>query len=106
MQALKPSGASNTPLQALTLLNDRQFYEFAEALAQRVLKSPAKNEAERIQLAFRLCLARTPNEAEQRRLKELLTQQLKSETGTDRETSAWITVARVLLNLDETITRE
>ena len=99
---------SNTPLQALTLLNDRQFYEFAEALAQRVLKSPAKNEAERIDYAFRLCLSRPPNADEKKRLEELFHQQFAQEKGDEpaRRQEAWKTMARVLLNLDETITRE
>jgi hypothetical protein len=99
---------SNTPLQALTLLNDQQFTEFAEALAQRVLKSPAKNDAERIEQAFRLCLSRSPNQTEQTRLQQLLAQQLAQEKGDEntRRHEAWKTMARVLLNLDETITRE
>ena len=99
---------SNTPLQALTLLNDQQFTEFAEALAQRALKSPAKNDDERISEAFRLCLARPPNATEQKRLQQLLAQQLAAESGDEltRRKEAWKTLARVLLNLDETITRE
>jgi mono/diheme cytochrome c family protein len=99
---------SNTPLQALTLLNDQQFTEFADALAQRALKLPAKNDDERITETFRLCLARTPNAAEQKRLKQLLAQQLAAESGDEptRRKEAWKTLARVLLNLDETITRE
>ena len=80
---------SNTPLQALTLLNDEAFYECAQALAKRVehAESPINH-------AFNLCLARKPSTDERERLSELL-----------RETD-WPTVARVLLNLDETITRE
>jgi mono/diheme cytochrome c family protein len=99
---------SNTPLQALTLLNDQQFTEFADALAQRALKLPAKSDDERIAETFRLCLARTPNAAEQKRLQQLLAQQLAAESGDDatRRKEAWKTLARVLLNLDETITRE
>ncbi len=99
---------SNTPLQALTLLNDQQFYEFAEALAARALKLPAKNDDERIAQTFHLCLSRPPNQKEQERLQQLLAQQLAQETGdeTTRRTTAWKTMARVLLNLDETITRE
>jgi hypothetical protein len=99
---------SNTPLQALTLLNDQQFYEFAEALSERVLKSPAKSDAERIDYAFRLCLARSPNQAETQRLQQLLATQLEQETGdeTTRRAETWKTMGRVLLNLDETITRE
>jgi hypothetical protein len=99
---------SNTPLQALTLLNDQQFYEFAEALSARVLKHPAQNDAERIEHAFQLCLARSPNQAEKQRLQQLLAQQLSEEKGDEatRRAEAWRTMARVLLNLDETITRE
>jgi hypothetical protein len=98
---------SNTPLQALTLLNDQQFYEFAEALGSRVLKSPAKNDRERIDHAFRLCLARTPSEGERGRLEKLLAQQLGDERDNEaRRKEAWTALARVVLNLDETITRE
>jgi hypothetical protein len=99
---------SNTPLQALTLLNDQQFYEFADALSQRALKLPAKNDDDRIAQTFRLCLSRAPSQAEQQRLQQLLAQQLAQEQGDDtpRRHAAWQTMARVLLNLDETITRE
>ena len=74
----------------------------------RVLKSPVKNAAERIDQAFRLCLSRAPSQPEQQRLQQLLTQQLAQEQGDEaaRRTAAWKTMARVLLNLDETITRE
>jgi len=99
---------SNTPLQALTLLNDQQFYEFAEALAARVFKSPARNDGERIDYAFRLCLARASSQPEQQRLRELLAQQIEQEQGDEsmRRKEAWKAMGRVLLNLDETITRE
>lgn len=99
---------SNTPLQALTLLNDQQFNEFAEALAQRALKSSDKDDAAKIDYAFRLSLSRAPGKIEMRRLQELLAQQFEQERGdeTTRRTEAWKTMARVLLNLDETITRE
>ncbi len=99
---------SNTPLQALTLLNDQQFYEFAEALAARVLKSAGQSDRERLDAAFRLCLAREPSQTERQRLEHLLAQQMAQESGDEkkRRTEAWKTVARVLLNLDETITRE
>ncbi len=99
---------SNTPLQALTLLNDQQFYEFAEALSRRTLSASAKNDGERINAAFRFCLGRTPSQTEQQRLEQLLTQQTDQEHGDEKtkRTAAWTTLARVLLNLDETITRE
>jgi hypothetical protein len=99
---------SNTPLQALTLLNDQQFLEFAEALAQRVQRESPGDLASQIDFAFRLCMARKPRAAEQQRLVELFNQQTAAATGDDlsRRADAWVTLARVLLNLDETITRE
>jgi len=95
---------SNTPLQALTLLNDQAYFEFAEALANRLLNQGPKTEPQRIDYAFRLCLARNPSASEKQRLEQLLSQQLAQERGNER--AAWTTLARVLLNLDETITRE
>ena len=99
---------SNTPLQALTLLNDAAFYEFAEGLAHRVTSQPFHNDSDRIDYAFRLCVARNPSDSERQRLKELLSQQLAQGAGDTKgkQAEAWTTVARVLLNLDETITRE
>jgi hypothetical protein len=98
---------SNTPLQALTLLNDLQFFEFAEALAARVLREGGDRDAARLDYAFRLCVARPPTAAERDRLLALL-RELQTPTATDPAATpqaAWTTVARVLLNLDETITR-
>jgi hypothetical protein len=103
---------SNTPLQALTLLNDQAFFEFAQALAGRVLKESDGSNSERIRLAFRLCLSRSPRVSEEKRLTDLLAQHaeandLSRPTGAeDQQLEAWTTVARVLLNLDEFITRE
>jgi len=74
---------SNTPLQALTLLNDSSFVEMAQALASII-------QSEGIEVAFRRCTGRNPREDEQRILAEL----------------APDSAARVLLNLDETVTRE
>jgi hypothetical protein len=87
---------SNTPLQALTLLNDQQFYEFAEALGRRIESFPGPDIA-RIEYGFRLCLARPPHGPERERLLEVLA---------DQDLERWTTLARVLLNLDEMITRE
>jgi hypothetical protein len=50
---------SNTPLQALTLLNDQAFVEFAQALAARILEEGPKPDSERVEQAFRYCLARS-----------------------------------------------
>ena len=99
---------SNTPLQALTLLNDQQFFEFAGALAQRIQRDGGDDDAARLDYAFRLCVARPPHAQEHTRLLALLTDlrtpNAKDPAASDQE--AWTTVARVLLNLDETITRE
>jgi hypothetical protein len=104
---------SNTPLQALMLLNDPAFIECARALADRVLKEASDNA--RIQHAFRLCFARAPAMEEQQVLKRLLDEQIAEFTadppaaqrlGGTTQQAAWTAVARVLLNLDEFITRE
>jgi mono/diheme cytochrome c family protein len=91
---------SNTPLQALTLLNDAAFVELAGALAQRI--QAEASEAQRLEFGFRLCTGRTPKPAERARLQTLLDEETR-DGGTGK---AWQTIARVLLNLDETITRE
>jgi mono/diheme cytochrome c family protein len=116
---------SNTPLQALTLANDVQFVECAQALARRVLAECLANPDKRLEFAFTSCLARNPSPAERRRLHQLLQQQRDAFAthpaeadqlvGGDRdsaphaenpELAAWTAVCRVLLNLDEFITRE
>jgi mono/diheme cytochrome c family protein len=99
---------SNTPLQALTLLNDQAFYEFAQALARRVLAEAPPDDQSRLRLAFRLCLARPPSPREEARLLPLLTSPdaPPAADGDARTFAGWTTVARVLLNLDEFITRE
>jgi hypothetical protein len=99
---------SNTPLQALTLLNDRQFFEFAGALAERVQREGGPDDAAKIEYAFNLCVSRPPRADETARLMELL-QELQLPIDSEPAATpqeAWTTVARVLLNLDETITRE
>ncbi len=93
---------SNTPLQALTLLNDEAFHECARALAARLLREEPRDETRRLELAFRLCLSRQPDRAERRRLLTLLREEGKTGSASD----AWTAIARVVLNLDETITRE
>jgi hypothetical protein len=93
---------SNTPLQALTLLNDQGYYELAQGLANRVLKEGAADDAGRIDYAFRLSLARAPKPTEA----ETLTRLLQQSGGGHDQHDAWTAVARVLLNLDEFITRE
>ena len=115
---------SNTPLQALTLLNDTGFHEFAQGLAQRILSErPDASNAERVEHVFRLCLARPPREMEKARIESLLASQLDELMTSPDEakellplptpdganipaTAAWTIVSGVLLNLDEFITRE
>ncbi|GDY19656.1 hypothetical protein LBMAG56_10010 [Verrucomicrobiota bacterium] len=94
---------SNTPLQALTLLNDPVYVEAAAALARRVLREqPTADNDTRLVHAFRLCLTRTPQPAELAALRRLLTDQL---AATKSESAAWQAVATALLNLDEMITK-
>lgn len=96
---------SNTPLQALTLLNDASFDEFAKGLGKRLLEGGqgAKSDAERIAHGFQLCTARQPAAEETQRLLQLLAEERRAGST---EPMAWQLVARVLLNLDETVTRE
>jgi len=65
-----------------------------------LIKEEKSNEA-RLQRGFEYCLCRKPTTVEKNRLQQLL-----AACSGDSETEAWTTIARVLLNLDETITRE
>jgi hypothetical protein len=117
---------TNTPLQALVTLNDPTFVEAARVLAQRVLTQGPPDFDGRAKLAFRLALARVPSAAELAVLKRRYVQQ-HDRYRADRdaasklvhagnypraadldvvEHAAWTAVAQMVLNLDETITRE
>lgn len=99
---------SNTPLQALTLLNDPTFVECAEALARRAVAA-APNDDARLDRAFRVCLGRAPTAEERQVLAEMLaTSRARGDqaNAAAAELAAWAQVARTLLNLDEFITRE
>ncbi|REK09452.1 MAG: DUF1553 domain-containing protein [Planctomycetota bacterium] len=118
---------SNTPLQALTLLNDPAYAEMALALADRVLsESPGASDAGRLDYAVRVVLARsgTPRELELltgllAAERELLaknpklaaartkprTAALQLQTRDKQELAVWFAVANALLNLDETMTQ-
>jgi hypothetical protein len=115
---------SNTPLQALTLLNDPVYVEAALALARRVVtERPDASVEDRLTYAFRLCLSRSPREAEMQVLRKLLDRQREAGQAnpqtvqtlignfpmpagvTAAEFAAWYAVATTLLNLDETITK-
>jgi len=116
---------SNTPLQALTTLNAEAFAEAAQALAKRVLSEASlKNDEARLSHAFRLCVSRSPSAQEIAALKKLLeesrytyqngpAEEAKAATGSHAattvsptENAAWVSTARIILNLDELITRE
>lgn len=93
---------SNSPLQALTLLNDDAYIEFAEAMATRLIKDNSTDSA-RLKQGFLLTLDREPATMEEERLLKLLAAQRDSKKD---EKTAWTAIARVLLNLDEFMTRE
>ncbi len=92
---------SNTPLQALHLANDPTFIEIAKGLAARITKEGPTDDAGRIAYGFELCCARAPSAGEQRLLEQYFEQQKQANAG-----QAWTMLARLLLNLDEFITRE
>ncbi|NQZ58323.1 MAG: DUF1553 domain-containing protein, partial [Lentisphaeraceae bacterium] len=95
---------SNTPLQALTLMNDEVYLEAATALAKRIRQyKRAKTNEEKINYGFRLCTSRLPDKREVAILKNILQRELqkKRDTKFDR----WFTLATVLINMHETITR-
>jgi hypothetical protein len=116
---------SNTPLQSLTVANDEAVFEMARALAARVMREiPSEdNDDARLTRAFRLCFARPPEARELSRLRDYLTTERErflddADAATAAagapppdgiaaaDAAAWTSVARVLINLDEFITRE
>lgn len=123
---------TNTPLQSLTTLNDPAFFDAARALAKRMQDEGGTDASSRLTYGFRLCTARRPKTAESSSLLTLYRQQLINytrdqqaarrasggaqsakeqtvERGTSAayaERAALTIVANVLLNLDETLTKE
>ena len=110
---------SNTPLQALTLMNDPVYVEAAMAFAKRVLMERT-NPTDRLTHAFRLATARTPRTDELATLSQLLASARSGDAKaaqsfvgkfelpagvTAGEFAAWYAVATALLNLDETISK-
>ena len=93
---------SNTPLQALMTLNETMSMSAAEALAKRIEKEGGGDDAARIAYGFQLCTSRKPSVKESQLLLELMKRQKQS----PGEVPPLTVVARVLLNLDETITKE
>ena len=113
-------GRTNTPLQALTMLNDEAYFEAAQGLAARVLKEAQP--AERATYAFRLVTGRAPSAAEVERIAAAhgshlerfrnaaadavrLSGGYRIEGVDAAEQAAWTLVANSLLNLDEALTR-
>lgn len=109
-------GRSNTPLQALTLLNDEMFLEMARALATRSLDVKTDDRAAFI---FRRLLTRPPSEteltavlgfqqAQQQRLAagELDAKLIGGAESATPESASWVMVARAVMNLDEAITKQ
>jgi hypothetical protein len=119
---------SNTPLAALTGLNEPIFVEAARGLALRTLAEGGGTDESRVERAFLLCTSRPPTPAETQALLAFLTAQRQrlaegwldpreiaaGEPGklpalpagtTPQDAAAWTLVARVLLNLDETVTK-
>jgi hypothetical protein len=120
---------SNTPLQALTTLNETIFMECARALAVRLLKEGGETDADRLKHGFRLCVGRPPTSEETSEVLALMDRErlhiaegwvdpVELATGkkdrpmalppgaTPTQVAVYTVVARVLLNLDETITKE
>jgi hypothetical protein len=114
---------SNTPLQALTVANDEAMYEAARALARRVLEAGSGTLDDRLIHLFRLCFARPPQAAEVAALlafwqhesghfaaepqaaQDVAPRDMAAHLPAE-DAAAWVATARVLLNLDEFITRE
>ena len=118
---------SNTPLQALVTLNETVFLEAARELGRRTWQDGGSDDSQRMDYAFQRVLARAPEAAERDELLDLLADQRQRLASEDLdahalafgkpmsegasedapiELAAWTAVSRVLLNLDETITRE
>lgn len=112
---------SNSPLQALTLLNDPVFFECALALGHELAAGSSRTFDDRLEEGFQRALGRSPSAVEAARLTRFFDeryQQLAVDSKTAREIAgrkaegnlaeqaAWIVTARVLMNLDEFITRE
>ena len=119
---------SNVPVQALSLLNDPALVECSQSLARFVAGSHQGNDDERLESLLRICLSRDPHPGDRQVLLQLLQRQ-RSELKTDlslsaqiiglsdselqtqgavwiADAAAWTVVARVVMNLDEFITRE
>jgi mono/diheme cytochrome c family protein len=117
---------TNTPLQALALLNDPTYVEASRALAEYTVRNGGKSDRARLDFAFKLATARTPDPQERTVLLDSLKEfrasytqdqanatkllsvgDTKADSGfAPRELAAWTTVASMILNLDETVTKQ
>jgi hypothetical protein len=118
---------SNTPLQALTTLNERTYVEAAQAMGLRVYREGGRDDRSRATYAFRLGTGREPTARELKALLEFYEEQYRyfdDDRTTDalkvgaasvtnlppevnmHKVAAWAMVSRAILNLDETITKE
>jgi hypothetical protein len=114
---------SNTPLQALTLANDRVFLEMAQGLAKKIIHLGTSDDEARIRYAFTTCFSRQPTNREIKHLNDFVHHQREHYRTAEKDAllvapgqlppgistadaAAWTAAARVLLNLDEFITRE
>jgi hypothetical protein len=114
---------SNTPLQALTLLNDPVFHECAQALGRRMMNASQGDTAARLKFGFEACVGRPPTDRERASLSQLFVEfrgladadhdaaakivGLPKPTDSELpDTAAAVALARVLLNLDEFVTRD
>ncbi len=112
---------SNTPLQALTVLNNSEFMVAAQALARRTLEFNSNSTKEQLDFAYQCVLGRQPDEEERRWLTEFLKEQETALADEPKQIkaliddevpdvaparqAAWVALGRVLLNLDETLTK-
>src|SRR5215510_10807711 len=112
---------SDTPLQALNLLNDPVFFEAAQGLAYRVMRESQGGFRDRLSYAYGLTLGRAPRASETERMGKFYDQEInrlrdektvaalfpsRLEGVPQSDAAAWVELSRVLLNLDEFITRE
>jgi len=120
---------SNTPLQALQLMNDIQHIEAARCLAERVLKASPQDETSRVVRLFQWVLSRPPDAYEQQQLETFLSKSLERMNANPEDAkriakagerwvdpdiaiaipaeqiAAWTLLSNLVLNLDETVTR-
>ncbi|MDB5392457.1 MAG: hypothetical protein JWM11_8103 [Planctomycetaceae bacterium] len=117
---------TNTPLQALVTLNDPVFVEAARVFGQRIMQEGGETVPQKLSFAFRTCVSRPPREKELQVLQKIYTAQLTKYQADNAsavalvsngsaarpsqlpvaELAAWTALGNVVLNLDETITRE